>query len=174
MSRPIIFLDMDGVCCDFQAAAATACGFPDLKVREWDMAGQMQMTWEDMWRHIDALGEDFWADMPTYSHFSDMYRRLFSQGDLYFLSSPSRSPWCLSGKKKWLAKNTSMGLPFDRFIFTSHKELLAAPGRILIDDYSVNCNKFRLAGGESILFPQPWNSAPPGSFVFPWILPGVH
>jgi hypothetical protein len=36
---------------------------------------------------------------------------------------------------------------------TPHKRLLAAPGRLLIDDNEENCRAFARAGGRSFLFP---------------------
>jgi len=42
-------------------------------------------------------------------------------------------------------------------LFSWHKEKLAAPCRLLIDDRSENVKAFRDAGGSAILVPRPWN-----------------
>lgn len=46
--------------------------------------------------------------------------------------------------------------PTDVFI-GSKKHLMAGNG-VLIDDWEVNVNKFREAGGEAVLIPSNWNS----------------
>lgn len=165
-----VFLDMDGVCCNFQGAAMTACGFPDLVPTQWDMTRDMGITEDEFWRRIDAHGEDFWANLSDYPWFCDLYHRLYwqCQGRLYFLSTPSRAPFSASGKVRWLQK--WLGPHFDAYIFTRHKHLFAGPGRLLVDDNAENCERFEAAGGQAILFPQPWNRAAPESFGPPWTI----
>ncbi|MFO0916509.1 MAG: hypothetical protein U0795_26370 [Pirellulales bacterium] len=50
------------------------------------------------------------------------------------------------------------GKRFSDFLLGSPMELLAGPRRVLIGDSDAKVAAFRAAGGEAILFPQPWNA----------------
>jgi 5'(3')-deoxyribonucleotidase len=58
-------------------------------------------------------------------------------------------------------------------VFTSHKELLADDDSCLIDDDEKNIKAFREAGGNALLFPQPWNGHEtplnPVRYVLDWL-----
>jgi len=73
------------------------------------------------------------------------------------LSSPSDLPACVEGKVEWLHRFTR-NPRYKDFMLGRRKYLCAAPGRILVDDSQHNIDAFRKAGGEGIVFPQPWNS----------------
>jgi 5'(3')-deoxyribonucleotidase len=163
---PDIFLDLDGVCCDFAGAAAAACGHPTHRIDKWDFFSDFGMTVDEFWKAVDAKGGAFWENLKEHAWFPSLYSCLCKQGPVYFISAPSRSPNCLWGKQRWLQNR--LGTDFTNYIFTQHKHLFAAPGRILIDDSEKNVQEWREAGGTALLFPQPWNSAPAGSFVSPY------
>ena len=163
-SGPIIYLDMDGVCVDFASAGLRANGFdPDQALQLWQ--GQalgefhtykvLGIDRDDYWQAIARQGEDFWVNLEAYPWFSQLYQALTDIGPVFFLSAPTRTPSCLSGKAKWLQRR--FGGTFRDFIFTTHKHLLAQSQTILIDDYEMNINRFRQAGGQGVLFPQLWN-----------------
>jgi 5'(3')-deoxyribonucleotidase len=166
IERPIIFLDMDGVCCDFASAAAAACHHAGEAITQWNMARQFGITDEEFWRAVDAGSEDFWANLRAYPWFPAIHEALKEQGSVYITTTPSQSPRSFAGKTRWL--HGYFGRDFRDFIFTPHKHLLAAPGRVLIDDNAEMCKRFEEHGGRAILFPQPWNDAPPESFGPPW------
>jgi 5'(3')-deoxyribonucleotidase len=155
--KPIILLDMDGVVCDFVSAACVACGHPGHAVTGWDFNTDFGMTMTEFWAAIDAQGLTFWRDLKEYPGFWRMYRELVKQADVIFLTTPSQSPYCISGKLQWLQER--FGQDFRDFSFTPRKELLAGPDRILIDDSDSNIATFAAHGGRTILWPQPWNAA---------------
>ena len=170
--RPVILLDMDGVCCDFASAAARACGHAGERIVKWNMYEQFGITGGEFWRHVDAGGVSFWTGLDAYPWFPFLYQALMVQGEVYFTTTPSQSPYSFAGKIAWLQRR--LGNDFQRFIFTPHKHLLAGPGRVLIDDNAETCKRFEEHGGRAILFPQAWNDARPDSFAPPWKIQSVE
>jgi len=157
-----IYVDMDGVLCDFVVASITAHGgdpeeFKSLRPAPWKIADWLGITNGEFWKVVDSAGEDFWANLPRYQWFDDLMQIVkFHAADVHFLTSPSLLPECRSGKQKWL--NREFGCPVINVTYTTDKWRLAKPGCVLIDDSDRNCQQFADAGGNAILFPQPWNS----------------
>lgn len=155
-----IYLDMDGVCCNFLDAALKILGREDL-INNWpeEPIGLEQATnisAADMWEnYIDPLGSDFWKNLEAFPWFEKLYQGLLQYGPVYFLSKPCLSPNSLKGKIEWL--QNVFGKDFRDYILTSQKQLLAKPSAILIDDDDRNCISFINSGGKAILFPQYWN-----------------
>ncbi len=163
MSSPIntIYLDMDGVCCNFGGAAMKACGRSyDTAIETWDFFKEWGWSIERFWQAIDAQGEDLWANLEPFPWFIPLLKHcedLVGSESIWYCSTPSQAPWSASGKLKWLRR--IHGKDFRRWILIPDKTHLAAPDRLLIDDSGKNCDAFRKAGGHAILFPQPWNDA---------------
>jgi 5'(3')-deoxyribonucleotidase len=159
MSNPVIYLDLDGVCCDFSGPASRLCGASDTFVpRRWAFYEDIFVSEAEFWATVDKAGWQFWADLPEFPWFKPMYRALKKQGKVIFLTTPSQNPKSAYGKLVWLKRRFGKG--FGDFIITSHKELLArGPRTILVDDSTSNVEKFRQAGGKAFLFPQPWNDS---------------
>jgi len=160
----IIYLDLDGVCTNFIKSAIYANNLNYEKtVEKWksEYIGVFEackvfgISNKIFWENIEKNGESFWADMETYSWFDNLYNSLKSVGEVFFLTSPSLSPYSLSGKLKWMQKK--LGKNFKNYIITPNKHLLASKNSYLIDDYPKNIEKFNNAGGNGILFPQYWN-----------------
>lgn len=154
----VIFLDMDGVCCDFVGAA---CALFNKSPRPWShrelwVHGHIGITYAALWEQINSRGPTFWIHLEAYEFFDDLYRtaRRCAQ-EVIFLTDPSGEPACAAGKIQWLRNNAG---PDAKFIITKEKHLLAAPGRLLIDDGDANVARFEAAGGRAILWPQPWNA----------------
>jgi 5'(3')-deoxyribonucleotidase len=163
--EPVIYLDMDGVCTDFTSASIRANGhIPSEVLGRWerDFSGSyhvhqmLSIDREAYWQAIARQGEVFWSDLEEYPWFSQLYGSLREIAPVIFLSASTRSPWCLSGKLKWLQQR--FGVAYRDFIFTPHKQQLAHPSAMLIDDLDVNVESFSQAGGTALLFPQIWNS----------------
>ena len=76
-------------------------------------------------------------------------------GTFHISTSPSRAPASSMGKVHWLQQ--FFDPRFRQYMLGSHKYLMAKPGVVLIDDSDVKCTKFIEAGGDAIVFPQPWN-----------------
>lgn len=161
--EPIVLVDMDGVLCDFVGQAYRACGVPEFaiaalesQITEWgDVHEPLGLTRDEMWGHIDTMGEDFWGYMPWRETGQDVIRRAEQMGTVYLASSPSRLPESRSGKYRWVQRE----LPdyAHRLILIKDKHLLAGANRVLIDDNPHNCQAFIDAGGQALLVPHHYN-----------------
>lgn len=158
MNKQVFFMDMDGVITDFVGSTLKLFGI-EYKANEWpkgqygiDIA--MKIDDSDMWDRINKC-EGFWENLPLLPEGLELYNKLSEIGEVVFLTSPNRDPKGSSGKVAWLLDR--FGIKFRNYILTSQKHLCAGNG-ILIDDYDDKVDKFREAGGWSILYPQPWNS----------------
>lgn len=168
MSTLDIYLDMDGVCTDFVSAAIRAHGFDvDDTLRKWQQqhAGEffpykiMGMEKDRFWKHLNTQGESFWTQLAPYPWYDELMERASVLGHVVFLTSPTHDPCCASGKLHWL--QARFGVAFQDYIFTAHKDRLAHPRAVLLDDFDHNVQKFVARGGHGIVFPQIWNSSAP-------------
>lgn len=162
----IIYLDLDGVCTKFIDSCIIANNLdPDKIIPLWKSNHRgtfnaykvFGISNSEFWKKVESAGEEFWSEMGDYPWFKELYNELSKIGKVYFLTSPSQCPSSLSGKLKWLQKHFNKG--FKDYVITPYKELLAGPGRYLIDDFPENIEKFKEAGGNAFLFPQFWNSS---------------
>lgn len=159
MSVITIYLDMDGVCCNFIEATAVLFGRTyDELILSWpdgmySLSERLEITEEELHAKIDEHGNGFWTGLAEYSYFKPMYEYLRMFGEVIFLSTPTWNPASLDGKLTWLQDR--YGRNFRDYIFTTHKHRLANMTTILIDDHPENCKKFAEAGGMAIQFPAP-------------------
>lgn len=152
-----IYLDMDGVIADFVSPSLVAAFIPLThdKVTRWGYYDDY-MTSLEFWRRINRTA-DFWFNITPYEWAKSLVMFCKSVAPVYFCSSPVVSNHCASQKLEWLLAHGFMSDGEDNFVLTPHKEQLAGPGRVLIDDGTHQIAKFVKAGGHGILFPQPWN-----------------
>jgi 5'(3')-deoxyribonucleotidase len=157
--KQIIFLDMDGVLVDFEAGAAALWGLTagELQAKRtpgtWALPEPLGITTTQFWNKLNEAGEIFWQGLlPMPWHLELMHYVEEHSTQWYIVSAPSHSPTSYTGKVKWLKKY--FGPRFDRFFLTPHKELLAANGRLLIDDNEDNIKKFVEHGGMGQIFPS--------------------
>jgi 5'(3')-deoxyribonucleotidase len=159
----VVFVDMDGVLCDFAAGAVrTFRGRLDEEVyppSRFDLETSLGLSAGEFRKTIDDAGPAWWSELsgfPWTDALIDLVRRY---GRSWFvLSSDSPFAFAAEGKSAWLRRLRSQP---DGKIFTRRKSLFAAPGRLLIDDADENVEEFRRSGGEAVLFPQPWNRNAP-------------
>jgi 5'(3')-deoxyribonucleotidase len=162
-SDKVIYLDMDGVLCDFMEGFLNAHGRDDLmdklKAEEWpmtwDFGGEFgeQDNW---WPKIDAMGELFWEYLNTYWWTNKILMEIGATGiPWYVCTTPRLTKNCLAGKLTWL--NHMLGEGNFDLIQVKDKWRLAHEKALLIDDNDKNCIKFHKAGGQTCLFPQTWN-----------------
>lgn len=172
-----VYLDLDGVLVDFIGGALAALGVPDAARHELTHWNSMDEQAErhglcppgqgnaHVWSTIDDLGADFWAGLDTLPYGNVLLTHLLACNvDLCFVTAPSRHHDSAAGKVMWLKNNLSNEVyrnkPLHRrFALCPTKHLLAAPTKLLVDDRDRNCRLFRKAGGQTVLWPQPWNSA---------------
>lgn len=160
----LIFLDLDGLVCDFVSGALAANKIEDSESILSKMKGSynihaiLGLPANDFWRAITQV-EDFWCNLVPTDDAHEIMNEVESVAptqNIFFLSSPSLDPKCHSGKIMWVNRH------FPKYtrqtILTSHKHLLAGNSRVLIDDSDSNVESFKKAGGRAILYPRPWNS----------------
>ena len=150
----MILLDVDGVLANF-AGAVQKLFKKDEPITRWNMFEDWGMTVDEFWGTIDADGEKFWADMEPYPWIDRMLDLVHASDEFVLWSSPSRSPHCYSGKRKWVDKYVGKST---HLVLSSKKWLGARSDRMLIDDSVGNTNSFSAYGGYTFLFPQPWNT----------------
>ncbi len=162
----MIYVDMDGVLVDFVYSALLAQGIEqDLAVEiindwppgEWDVSKVAGVEPGEFWTNIDATPL-FWHKLDITREYHKIVWWLRNHGiDWMVCSTPSRHPDSSAGKVYWLRDR--LGDTFRNYVLTPHKSHLAAPGRLLLDDSDRNVDAWRAAGGEAILWPQPWNTS---------------
>jgi hypothetical protein len=145
------FFDMDGVLSDHMAGA---CEWSGKSLAELVTPGQWEVPCID-WK---ALPIAFWATLPLTREFSQVRQKMSSEllnGCPVYILTYACSDDSYAGKLMWLKQH----LPAfaDQVIFTEHKHLLAAPGRVLYDDRDENIDAWIKAGGIGRLVNRPWN-----------------
>lgn len=156
-----LFVDMDGVLTDFVTAAMRLFGFIYVEeiypIREAEVSRVIGVSDAELWAAIDR-DANFWHTLNKFDWADDLIA-LVEEYDPQFTiaSSPGADPASPYGKAFWLRHHYK--LTPKRYMLGSQKHLLAAPGRVLIDDSDAKCQAFTDAGGVAIVFPQPWNSA---------------
>ena len=168
----VIFLDMDGVLCDLvRHVYRSLYDLSEAQIEqayllttEWDAMSRAlstvtgrEVTDSEMWGRVACCGEEWWARMPWAEDGKLLLEAAVrSPSRVYIASTPTRDPQSASGKMMWLEKNAPALAR--RFFLCQDKALLAGPARMLFDDNEETCKKFEEAGGESVLWPAPWNS----------------
>jgi 5'(3')-deoxyribonucleotidase len=175
LTVPTVFLDLDGVLADLQRAAFAAHDFPWPDPwpdgaggrPQWHMHEIAGVSAAQFWLKLNT--HEFWSSLPKTPEADQILgaaEEYFGPRNVYLLTSPSASPWSLSGKYAWVEAHYPGYLR--RLIPTPAKFLLSAPGRVLIDDSDDHCEGWvrdargRPRGGEAFLLPRPWNSAAGG------------
>lgn len=164
-----IFIDMDGVLCNFVKSVAHAFNrsgveydamLRDWPKGEWSVHKALALEEEsEVWDVIDRVGAPFWGSLEAYPWARSLWDVCRSIAPTYIASSPSRDQDSAKGKVAWI--KSWLGSDFRDYIITPRKHLLAGDreGRVLIDDFDVNVKRWAEEGGHPILFPQPWNSS---------------
>ena len=158
-----IYVDMDGVLADFLTGAIWLMrgGPADPILRAWsddpDICPQLGVTMNELWFRIDCAGEAFWAGLHAFPWARFLFECCSDVAPTVVLSSPSWDPSSVSGKLLWLNKHMGKGRAFRRYLLGPPKHMVAAPGRVLIDDREKNCWLWEEHGGTAILFPSPSN-----------------
>jgi phosphoglycolate phosphatase-like HAD superfamily hydrolase len=145
---PRIYVDMDGVLCDFGAAIRKTTGMPKEK---W-----MQQDRKDMWQPV-LDNTKFWHTMPWNPQGKVMwnYIKKFNPHILSAYLEKTYDPNCISGKTFWVKKN--LGILQTRINLVRRKDkqnyaMVAGQPAILIDDYEKNTSQFKQKGGIGITF----------------------
>jgi len=159
-----IYLDMDVVCTQFIEAAVELHGKNMAEVTakwtteylgEFHIDKVLDMSKDAFWGNIENAGEKFWVNLKETIWFRELYKQLEVLGTVIFLTAPTYSSSCLSGKLIWLQNR--FGKNFDKYVITGKKHLLANAHSVLIDDHDNQIKAFEENGGCGILFPTIYN-----------------
>jgi len=169
-----VMLDLDDVCNHFCMTALKYAGATSLvlpyeaypEVAGWDIVmaanllkepGRPEFGVVEFWESLDR---NFWAGIPPAPYLRNLLAALVwavGEENIFIATSATKSPECLAGKLEWIHRFLPKFL-HRRYMIGSHKEVLANPFTLLIDDRRGNVDKFRKAGGHAILVPRPWNT----------------
>ena len=152
-TKPIVYLDMDGVLADFFGGVEFLYGVDHWKELTNDKTKDLKK------QVIDRItGTDFFAVLPkfpTADALIDMVKK-FTSGNFSINTSPLRGDHENSAKYKkvWISNNIEQP---DEIVVTGRKETYAknkgtGTPNILIDDRPVNIQKWQAAGGYGILY----------------------
>ena len=152
-TKPIVYLDMDGVLADFFGGVEFLYGVEHWKQLTNDKTKDLKKE------VIDRItGTDFFAVLPkfpTADALIDMVKK-FTGGNFSINTSPLRGDHENSAKYKkvWIANNIEQP---DEIVVTGRKETYAknkgtGTPNILIDDRPINIQKWQAAGGYGILY----------------------
>lgn len=153
MGKLTIFLDIDGVICDFVGGAEEVHG-PAPRKDSWDIHEWYGLDPEEFWAPLSS--REFWANLKALPDAFKIVEACHRYGEIVLCTTPTLSAECLAGKMDWIQR--VFGGRFRDYIFTPRKGFLAKPGRVLVDDSDKNVKEFRSAGGHAVLWPQPWNA----------------
>lgn len=157
---------MDGVLADFHGAVCDLFGtdmesilerhpMPHEYALEKYLLAE-PMSDEEMWAAIDREGQ-FWPTIKPYPWIYELWGIIRDTGLPVIVStSPGKAPWNTAHKITWLRMHLPE-LGETDWMIGKHKYLMAKDGHILLDDCEHNTESFALLGGDTILFPQPWN-----------------
>lgn len=134
-----IFFDMDGVISDFD--------------RHCDMTGIRRADGRLDYSSMNTV--EWYANMPVFDGARQFYDALCLRSRVRFLTAPIKFPECFAGKAEWIKKfvpHRQNEILADLMIVASKdKQLVARPGRVLIDDRRANIDGWIAAGGIGIL-----------------------
>lgn len=150
-----ILLDCDGVLCDFVTGSIKAHkkeNFTHDDVKHWSYFEDWGMTAEEFFKGV--MGYDFWFNLEPYPWAHELVEKI-GVDNFVITTAPTMDPECVQAKINWLYKH--FNILMTNIMVGSRKELMARPDVVLIDDSPSNIKKFSEAGGQTILFPQPWN-----------------
>jgi hypothetical protein len=112
----------------------------------------------------NAVPRRLWYTCPKSQEFDLIMawaQNFVPKDNIYLLTAPTKDPECLAGKLDWIVDNMPTWIHRQYFV-TPRKFMLAAPGRLFIDDSDHNINKWNdpgtdQKGGIGVLVPRPWN-----------------
>jgi len=147
----IIYLDMDGVLCDFHTEFKIKSGVSTVQY-------EAEHGTKKFWEFINDQGLSFWSEMTPMQDMEELKSFVFDNflriGILSSSSKKNGSVHADAGKRLWLQKyNFSSQISDNDIIIVDSakdKQIYAKPGRILVDDYEKNINSWRAKGGIGI------------------------
>jgi hypothetical protein len=135
-----IFLDMDGVLCDFDNRFKEFSGLlPEKYIEKYNE--------DSFWRLINKEGVNFWSEMKWMND-GKLLWNYTKKYNPTLLSAPSKKYESRLGKQLWVKNN----IPNTKLILTpaSNKKKYSGKNKILIDDREDNIEQWVSVGGIGI------------------------
>lgn len=139
-----IYLDMDGVICDFAKAFKNASGFYPIDIN--DTANNKQGS-DTVYSILIKQPIEFWSKMSWTNDGKKLWNYIKNL-NVCICSTPMDNEESKDGKKMWCRDNLGAKI---KVLLTPTKEQYAGPSNILIDDKQKNIDKWIKAGGIGIL-----------------------
>ena len=165
MSIKHIFVDMDGVLCDFHHGFQELCGVEDpIPGHKWPETFTLQdhvgLPYDKCREKSKEAPVEFWRTLPAseYGIMIAMACDRFAKqlgAHLSILTDTSDSHFSALGKVAWLHDHLPLFAP--RCCLTTDKTGFANYDTLLIDDTHSVAEAFHKAGGRAIVIPQVWN-----------------
>ena len=151
-----IFLDLDGVIRDWDGGVFKWFSMEPITLTDWGMASrtickEYGISESYFWEKQTA---DFWTGLEM-TPYAQTVLGLLPIEKTCLLTSPTLNNAGFS--QQWIRNNLPEYFNSKQYLIGSAKHFCAAPDTLLIDDADANVEKFSKAGGNVILFPQPWN-----------------
>lgn len=146
MKKYTLYVDMDGVLCDFLKSASEVTPF-NLKSSE-DFAE----VWQESWELIAKEGSSFWATLPWTKDGKELWNFISEYKPNILSAHPKNEAnkyHAINGKNRWVGRNLSN---FNKIhiVLGIEKQDYAHENAVLIDDYERNILQFRRQGGIGI------------------------
>lgn len=161
-----VYLDMDGVLCDFHHSFQEYLGIEDpIPGHKWPLTHTLQeylkMPLPECRAKCQAAPVEFWQTMreTEYGIMIAMACERFAKkigAHFSLLTDTSDSHFSAYGKLAWLFEKMPLFAP--RCCLTTDKTGFAYPDTLLIDDTHSVAEGFVNAGGRAIVIPQVWNN----------------
>lgn len=149
MTRPVVYLDMDGVIAGFEEWSAEVLG-PDWK----------QEVDKPEWGRYKEF-PDLYSQLPVLEGAEELYYEcacLYGSDRVHILTAlPNRArihfPLASKHKVEWARKHISPNIRVHFGPFAVDKQLhVRHKGDVLIDDMKINIDQWNAAGGTGILY----------------------
>lgn len=162
-----VFLDVDGVLADFTGHALQMLDRADFidnyPAGEYSIDKLVGLTQEEFWGKLDS--DYFWRTIPpfngTFKFVRDLYELCHDlNAALFYCTVGTVHQYFSSARAKWLQQmNFGAGVHTPPILLPTWEDkiLLAAPGRVFVDDNLLILNAVEAAGATAIRVPQPWN-----------------
>ncbi|HDS1578422.1 TPA: hypothetical protein QEL15_000443 [Stenotrophomonas maltophilia] len=144
--RRTIYVDLDGVMADFDAAFPALFGLDHRLLAD-----------DEMWGHINNH-PSFFRDLPPMHGAVEFFHSIHHLNPVILTSCPkSNYPLAAMQKRQWVREHLSATCLVLPVLGGRHKPLfMHQPGDILIDDFKENCDAWTAAGGVAIRHSGDW------------------
>ncbi|MCO7487001.1 5' nucleotidase, NT5C type [Stenotrophomonas maltophilia] len=147
-SRRTIYVDLDGVMADFDAAFPALFGLDHRVLAD-----------DEMWGHINSH-PSFFRDLPPMQGAVEFFHSIHHLNPVILTACPkSNYPLAAMQKRQWVREHLSATCMVLPVLGGRHKPLfMHQPGDVLIDDFEANCDAWTAAGGVAIRHAGDWTA----------------